>query len=284
MTSSGPAVLCAVVTYNESLQNTNSGRSLSLLPERWKRRLKICSVENEGSTTAAFNSEAMKDDGEFAGMQISQWRSRCNGGLSLGYNFAVMEFQNSEMDYVLFLNADSHVDEELLDAFDAFVRNSTPIRPMALAPTLWSNGLKVSPFRKVGFAHPFFIIGFMFCHRDLFQRAFRFPAEFWLDGIDYWFSHYLAGLNISVVKIPVDIQHRLSVADGFRSIPKWRYQNIILAELKFHRMFGGGRKLNSLVVAFRGAAKCVVHMRLDLLGAIWRAYWQDQRNDSHSAI
>lgn len=283
MTSPEPKILCAVVTYNESLPNTHSGRTLSLLPERWKKRLKICSVENEGSVVAS-GAKASKTESEFSGMQISQWMSHCNGGLALGYNLALLELKESPADYLLFLNADSHVDEALLDAFDASVEKSISGQPMAFAPILWSDGLKVSPFKKAGFAYPFFIIGFMFCHRNLFQNGFRFPPEFWLDGIDYWFSHYLSVLNISVVEISIDIQHRLSVVDGFNSIPKWRYQNIISAELRFHRMFGGGRKLSSLVVAFRGAARCILHRRLDLLGAIWSAYRQNQRNESRAAV
>ena len=89
-------------------------------------------------------------------------------------------------------------------------------RDCALAPSLYSGGSKVSPFSKPSFEHSFAIISFLLVPRAVFGPDFRFPAEYWLDGIDLWLSRYLWSRGIEIREVPIAVAHRLSVADEFR--------------------------------------------------------------------
>lgn len=262
-------ILCAIVTYNEALSQTTAFRSLSALPERWRVRLEICSVANEGSNRCDRPQAVSRSTTQVAGMPVLDIATHCNGGTALGYNLAVNELAESACDYILFLNADSTVSEELLDAFDATIGQPLE-KPIAAAPTLVASGRVVSPFRKRGFEHPFWIIGSLFCHRSVFPAGFSFPADYWLDGMDYWLSHVLWNRSITVAQLPVRIEHQLSVVQGFKSLPAWRYRNILSSEIRFLRAHGKRSRGVELIVRLRAAVRCVLHGRIDLLREILR--------------
>jgi len=265
-----PRVLCAVVTYNEVFDQTAVARSLANLPERWRRRIEICCAENEGPRRCDQPRSAVRSRHELEGMPVLKIETGCNGGLALGYNLAVPELLRSACEYILFLNSDAVVTEQLLDGFDEAATRSAAQPVAALAPMLTSAGRTVSPFRKAGFRHPFWIISFLFCHRSVFPADFRFPAEYWLDGIDFWLSHDLWSRSIAVTPIAQQIEHQLSVAQQFGSIPGWRYRNIIASELRFHRRHGNGARAATVVV-LRAACRCLLGGRADLLPQIWRS-------------
>ena len=263
-----PRILCAIVTYNEELERTAAFQSLLALPDHWRSRLQICAVANLGSQRcdqpkALSRAERTEND-----MLVLALETHCNGGLALGYNLAIAQLRESDCDYILFLNADSHVGVALLEEFDGA---TAAARPLALAPTLVSAGRVVSPFRKPGFDHLFWIIGFLFCHRSVFSASFAFPAAYWLDGIDYWLSHELARQAVQVTPIELRIEHQLSVVQGFGSLPGWRYRNILAAELRFLRDYSSWGALARARLVVRATGRCVLHGRTDLLREIVHA-------------
>jgi GT2 family glycosyltransferase len=263
-----PRIFLAVVTYNERYATTAVASSLAALPASWKRRIEVYCVGNEGSVRCDQVSEPAATQTTVSDVRVEEAATGCNGGLALGYNLALQRFARSECQYVCFLNADANVTGALLDAFDALAKSVDP--PRAMAPTLISGDDIVSPFRKAGIAHPFWIISFLFCRRDLLAADFRFPAEFWLDGIDYWLSHHLAQRSIPVTAMPLRIAHQLSVADGFRSLPGWRYGNVISSELSFNRKVGAPLWA-SIRVVLRATVRCIIKGRPDLLRPLYAA-------------
>jgi hypothetical protein len=263
-----PRILCAIVTYNEELARTAAYQSLLALPVHWRRRLEICSVANEGSQRCDQPKAMSSERRAVSDMPVLELRTHCNGGLALGYNLAIGQLRESSCDYILFLNSDSHVGTALLDAFAAKTANALPA---ALGPTLVSAGGIVSPFRKPGFGHLFWIIGFLFCHRSVFPAGFAFPAAYWLDGIDYWLSHELAQRGVQVMPLDVQIDHQLSVVQGFGSLPGWRYRNILAAEWSFLRDFSSRAAWARARLVVRAAGRCVLHGRTDLLREIIHA-------------
>lgn len=258
-------ILCAIVTYNEALERTSAYQTLLALPEHWRRRLEICAVANQGSQRCDQAQSLLREQRTAGEMLLLELNTHCNGGLALGYNLAIEQLHESSCDYILFLNSDSKVTEALLDAFSAKTANATPA---ALAPTLIAGSLVVSPFRKPGFGYAFWIIGFLFCHRRVFAAGFVFPQAYWLDGIDYWLSHELTQRGVQVTPLDVQIEHQLSVVQGFGSLPGWRYRNILASELRFLREFSSWGVIAQARLVLRAMARCLIHGRTDLLREI----------------
>jgi hypothetical protein len=263
-----PRILCAVVTYNEPFAATRAAQSLAALPEQWRARLLVCCVENSGSRRVDDLDPGPVASTHTMGLEVIHIATGANGGLALGYNLALRQLAAHPCDQVLFLNSDSHVSLELLEAYASPHANDVF---SAQVPRLRSGSLTVSPFRKPGFRFEFYIIGFMLCDARLMGPDFRFPARYWLDGIDLWFSRYLheAGARVRVVSI--DVEHRLSVADGFATLPSWRYRNILVSELAFLRESRAPLWVRVRLPA-RALARCILHARMKLVPEIWRAW------------
>lgn len=262
-------VLCAVVTYNEDFVKTRACQTLAELPPTHKSRIVVCAVANEGPRSDSPTGTIERVDGELSGFRLIQLRPACNGGLALGYNLAVRKLEDFNCEYVLFLNADACVSGALFDQFDRAIP-TTDMPILACAPRLRSRSRIVSPFRRPGFAHQFFIISFMFCHRLLFPAPFRFPARYWLDGIDYWFSHHLWRAGVMIKELSIELPHHLSVTDAFPDIAAWRYRNVLATELRFNRE-NDVSILASYTQLARSAVRSLLNGRADLLPEVWSA-------------
>jgi hypothetical protein len=264
-------ILCAIVTYNEELRSTRVAASLSRLPQTWRERLEVCSVANVGAercVQARLSTRAPIDLNGIRGVAIA---TGCNGGLALGYNIALDYLAESACDYVLFLNSDAEVGAELLDCLSAeLASRGSEARDCALAPSLYSGGSKVSPFSKPSFEHSFAIISFLLVPRAVFGPDFRFPAEYWLDGIDLWLSRYLWSRGIEIREVPIAVAHRLSVADEFRRIAGWRYRNVLESEMLFYKTCGAPRWVTWRLL-MRALGRCARYQRLDLLPELLHA-------------
>lgn len=272
-----PRILCAVVTYNQAYTETPVAASLSRLPAARRADIEVCSVANEGgirSDRAIVNRQATLTEHDMRGVEIS---TGCNGGLALGYNIAVEYLRTSGCQYILFLNADAELTEDLLEGFDESLTTlDAKDQSLALAPSLYSSGIKVSPFTKPGFSHPFAIISFLFCHRSVFPPQFAFPADYWLDGIDLWLSRHLWANGVSIREIRRKVVHRLSVVDQFNEIEAWRYRNVVQSEIRFNQTFGAPRWVVWRLI-MRASVRCTVRGRFDLLPELCRAVWLQAR-------
>ncbi len=262
-------ILCAVVSYNESFAATRAAQSLAALPAHWRARLLVCSVENSGSRRVDDIDPGPVASTRILGLEVIDIATGANGGLALGYNLALRMLALYPCDQVLFLNSDSHVSLELLEAYDATYPGGRA--PGAQVPRLRSGSMAVSPFRKPGFGIEFYIIGFLLCEARLLGPEFRFPARYWLDGIDLWFSRFLHEQGVKVRVVPVEVEHRLSVGDGFATLPAWRYRNILASELAFQRECRAPLWVRARLLA-RALARCILHARIRLVPEIWRAW------------
>lgn len=267
--SSLPRILCALVSYNEPFAATRAAQSLAALPEHWRARLLICCVENSGSRRIDDFDPGPVASTRILGLEVIDISTGANGGLALGYNLALSLLSAHPCDQVLFLNSDSHVSLELLEAYAAPQVNGRTFSVQA--PRLRSGSIAVSPFHKPGFRFEFYIIGFLLCDARLMGPAFRFPARYWLDGIDLWFSRYLHEAGATVRVVPVDVEHQLSVADGFATLPSWRYRNILVSELAFQRECRVPLWVRARLLA-RALVRCILHARIRLVPEIWRAW------------
>jgi len=262
-------ILCAVVTYNEPFAVTRAAQSLAALPAHWRARLLVCCVENSGSRRVDDFDPGPVASTHILGLEVIDITTGANGGLALGYNLALRMLVAHPCDQVLFLNSDSHVSLELLEGYDAAYHGGCA--PGAQVPLLRSDSMTVSPFRKPGFGIEFYIIGFLLCEARLLGPEFRFPARYWLDGIDLWFSRFLHEKRVKVRVVPVEVEHRLSVADGFTTLPAWRYRNILASELAFQRECRAPLWVRARLLA-RALARCILHGRIRLIPEIWRAW------------
>jgi hypothetical protein len=265
-------ILCAIVTYNEDLRSTRVAASLGRLPQAWRERLQICCVENVGSERCVQARQSNRVPIDLNGVSGVAIATGCNGGLALGYNIALDYLAESACDNVLFLNSDADVSAALLDCLAAEVAaRGADAPPCVLAPSLYSGGSKVSPFSKPSFTHPFAIISFLLCPRAVFGPEFRFPHEYWLDGIDLWFSRYLWKRSIEIREVPIALTHRLSVAEEFQRIAGWRYRNVLESEMLFYKNCGAPRWVTWRLL-MRAVGRCAKYHRLDLLPELLHAF------------
>lgn len=271
-------ILCAVVTYNEDLAATPVAASLGRLPQAWRERLEICCVANVGSERCAQARHSNRVPIDLGGIRGVSIATGCNGGLALGYNIALDYLAQSTCDYVLFLNSDADVGATLLECFASEVAaRGSDARPYALAPGLYSGGSKVSPFYKPSFEHAFAIISFLLCPRAVFGASFRFPAEYWLDGIDLWLSRYLWSSGVEIREVPIAVAHRLSVAEEFKRIAGWRYRNVLESEMLFYKRCGAPRWVTWRLL-MRALGRCAKYQRLDLLPELLHAVQSGARS------
>jgi len=153
-----------------------------------------------------------------------------NGGLALGYNKGLdYFFKNNDVKFILFLNADCQLN---LKIFNKYIQNHT-LDYDFIYPNLFSNSLKISPFRKISFDYKFFIISWLLLKKEIFENI-RFPKDFWLDGIDYFLSKYLNQNNLIGYNMKIDIQHHLSISNNYKNTPDWRILNIYESEKIFN--------------------------------------------------
>ncbi len=153
-----------------------------------------------------------------------------NGGLALGYNKGLDYFsKNSDVKFILFLNSDCKLN---LKIFNKYLQNQT-LDYDFIYPNLFSNRLKISPFRKISFDYNFFIISWLFIKKEVFEHV-RFPQNFWLDGIDYFLSEYLNKNNFIGYNMKINIQHHLSISNDYKNTPDWRILNIYKSEKIFN--------------------------------------------------
>src|SRR5262245_14223209 len=137
-------ILCAIVTYNESFDATRAAKSLAALPDRWRERLEICCAINEGGARIDQCVSQERSESTWAGMPLVARRTGGNGGLALGYNLALEELRSGRCEFLLFLNSDSAVTTDLLDAFASALGTASTHLSRVLAPRLTSGSIRVS--------------------------------------------------------------------------------------------------------------------------------------------
>ena len=255
-----------VVTYQESFCETVAFESLSSLPFQLKQSLVVVSTQNAAPENASLgwfdiddNLDIPYKEGVFAE----------NSGLSGGYNRCLEQVGRSDVSGVLFLNADSKVTEEYVKWLISNLGDGGS--ESVFAPKLSSCDRTVSPFSKAGFNFPFFIIGFLCLKRGSFLNNLVFPDNFWLDGIDYWLSAELYRAGAIVKNLDFVIEHNLSVSDQFKTLPLWRYKNILVSE----RLFYSQEKANVIYLYYvylRSACKCIVSARWDLFAQVLKEF------------
>jgi GT2 family glycosyltransferase len=261
--SSGLLGVC-VVTYRERFDRTAACASLQALPHALRRRLFVVSVAN-GIEPAQPQDEGSSDTSQ----DFVEILCADNQGLAGGYNAGLKQVLGTDANAVLFLNADAVIEAWFIEWLLNSLANDPDIS--GFAPTLVSHGRQVSPFRKHGLPFDFYIIGYLCLRVNSFVRALQFPSEFWLDGIDYWLS---AKIHDAGLRIRVDnrqLAHDLSVSDQFRTLPAWRYRNILVSERTFLRL--QRRPFRDVCVVYaRAWLRCLRYRRLDLAAIVMREF------------
>lgn len=244
-------ILVAVVTYKEDFSQCNAYQSLAACDSAMKERLIVVNTYN----AAAEN----KVEECIAGVNYVQISTTDNGGLAGGYNAAMNFAGESGITHVLFLNSDASFANDFLENLTLAIDKN---RADFYYPELYSGSKRVSPFRKRGIGYEFYIIGFLCVKFDIFKTCLRFPKKFWLDGIDYWLSDEIAKRSLVGEYLGYRQSHNLSVKDQFHSIPYWRYENILISEVRFIAPYSTWQVF---VILMRSMAKCAREKRFDLL-------------------
>ena len=155
-----------------------------------------------------------------------------NDGLAGGYNLALEHLL--PCDYVLFLNSDCILSNEILDAYAESLRGSKGLGKV-FAPKLFCNNKQISPFTRGSMREKYWIIAWTLVSYDV-VRDFRFPLKYWLDGIDYFYSAWLRKNQLHVIEIPYNQEHDLSMSSNYAQTPDWRIVNAYDAEFSFFGM------------------------------------------------
>lgn len=244
-------ILVAVVTYREDFSQCNAYQSLAACDRAIKEKLIIIN---------AYNGAAENRIEEYAaGLDYVQISATDNGGLAGGYNAAMDFASEAGITHVLFLNSDATFAGDFLEKLTMAIDKD---QADFYYPELFSGGKRVSPFRKRGIGYEFYIIGFFCVKFDIFKTGLRFPMKFWLDGIDYWLSSEIDRRSLVGEYLGYKQSHNLSVIDQFHNIPYWRYENILISEVRF---IAPHSTWQALVILLRSLAKCTREKRFDLL-------------------
>lgn len=249
-----------IVTYQQRFAACDAFASLAALPAALRQHLDVVSACNAapGAPAGAEPTRHVITDGPLPYVEVLGAE---NTGLAGGYNAGLRHLGARTIDAVLFLNADAQVPAWYLE----WLLTQLAVDPAhdAFAPTLRSRSLQVSPFRKRGIGYPFYIIGYLCLRRSAFTDSLEFPAEFWLDGIDYWLSVRMHEAGLRTRIDPRTINHNLSVSDQFRSLPAWRYRNILASERRFLR-WQRRPQIELAIVHARAMVRCLRFGRFDL--------------------
>lgn len=172
-----------------------------------------------------------------------------NPGLAFAYNKALELAYSNDIQWLLLLDQDSSIKEDLFVEFSKVCNQQTKIA--LIVPNIETpNGVKISPLNKnhnscsdFGFNKELFCINSFSIINVRFAKYVMngFNEEFPLDMLDYYTCHFINNSRYYYYVLPCVMKHNLSVsnADYVNSI---RYESIVKAELRFFIISGEKNK------------------------------------------
>ncbi len=168
-----------------------------------------------------------------------------NGGVVAAYSKA-LELASTGQEWLLLLDQDSRLPTDFfIRLAEAIAGSAHDPAVVAIVPIVRQDAAVLSPRRvRLGRTTPFSVPGISQCELTALNsgavlrvaplRALGgFNTDFWLDYQDHWLFHALARQGGRVCVSSAVLEHRLSVRDYSNSMTIDRYNNILVAEMRF---------------------------------------------------
>lgn len=264
-------LLAVIVLYNKTLQQVPCGAQVV----RWldAAQLAHCLVyDNSPIDHARFGIPLHEN--------IGYVHDPANGGTRCAYHCAIDEAERIGCRWILFLDHDTHLPVDFLDATAAVLASAGEDSPRcaAIVPEIRDRSVPISPSRITrygrvmswsrttpGAAGELTAISSATVARvSALKHLVPFPVEFSLDYLDHWIFREIQRHGGVVLVSRAVVAHSLSVQD-MGSIGVSRYRSILAAEHGFLASGSGYSRWKHLLWQLVRMAKMLVLVRrLDL--------------------
>lgn len=266
-------LLAVIVLYNRTLQHVPCGAQVL----RWldTDRLAHCLVYDNSPIDHARMGIPVQEN-------IGYVHDPANGGTRRAYHRALEEAERNGCRWVLFLDHDTHLPVDFLDATAAALSSAGADAPRcaAIVPEIKDGAVAISPSRITGYGRVMqwsraaprtageltAISSATVARVSALKRLVPFPAEFSLDYLDHWIFREIQRHGGMILVSNALVAHSLSVQD-LGSIGISRYQSILAAEDFFLASGVNYSRWKYLLWQSARTVKMLVRVRrLDLFG------------------
>jgi GT2 family glycosyltransferase len=266
-------LLAVIVLYNRTLQQVPCGAQVLCWLDTG--RLAHCLVYDNSPIDHARMGIPVQD-------KVNYVHDPANGGTRCAYHRALDEAERTGCRWILFLDHDTHLPVDFLDA-TAAARGSAGVdapRCAAIVPEIRDGSVAISPSRITGYGRVMpwsraapsaageltAISSATVARVSALKRLVPFPVEFSLDYLDHWIFREIQRHGGVVLVSRAVVAHSLSVQD-MSSIGASRYRSILAAEHGFLASGAGYSRWKHLLWQLARTAKMLVLVRrLDLFG------------------